>query len=141
MARTAGNGLVLTGDKQLDRLMKRLPLSIQRKHMRAALRKGAHIIAGEARANAPVLTGALQGSIKVRAGKARRRGDLRINVLTGEGFFKGDQFYGAFLEYGTSRMAPQPFMRPAFDTKHDEAQQAIAQHLRTAITSEARGTT
>lgn len=34
---------------------------------------------------------------------------------------KGDPYYWRFLEFGTSKMVPRPFMRPAFESKVSEA--------------------
>ena len=35
--------------------------------------------------------------------------------------WRGNAFYGRFIEFGTSKMAAKPFLRPAFDAKKDEA--------------------
>ena len=59
--------------------------------------------AEDARAVAPVLTGKLSGSIRVV-----RRKDGSVAVESSE-------FYSAFQEFGTSTMAPNPFIRPAVD--------------------------
>lgn len=39
------------------------------------------------------------------------------------------QFYGRFLEYGTSRMRAHPWLRPAAETKAQEAVNAITKEL------------
>lgn len=39
------------------------------------------------------------------------------------------QFYGKFLEVGTSRMRPHPWLRPAFEAKKGEAMRVIEQSL------------
>lgn len=44
-----------------------------------------------------------------------------------------DAFYGKFQEFGTSRHAPQPFMRPAADEKFQAAAQAVADRIRNAL--------
>lgn len=53
---------------------------------------------------APVRTGNLRRSIHTEIGD----GGLSAEVGT-------DVEYSAYVEYGTSRMAPQPYMRPAFE--------------------------
>jgi HK97 gp10 family phage protein len=52
-------------------------------------------------------TGALAQSIVVE-----RTGEMSAEVKAGEGL---DEDYATFLEFGTSRMAPRPFMTPAAD--------------------------
>lgn len=42
-------------------------------------------------------------------------------------------WYGVFPEFGTSRMAARPFMRPALDSQRDEAQRVFAEHMRRAL--------
>jgi HK97 gp10 family phage protein len=42
-------------------------------------------------------------------------------------------WYGSFQEFGTSRHAAQPFVRPAFDETVEEAAQAIADELRNEL--------
>ncbi|WP_345702308.1 HK97-gp10 family putative phage morphogenesis protein, partial [Morganella morganii] len=42
-------------------------------------------------------------------------------------------FYWRFLENGTSKMAPQPFIRPVFDGKADEAADLALSKLSQAI--------
>ncbi|MFG1963091.1 HK97-gp10 family putative phage morphogenesis protein [Nonomuraea sp. NPDC049028] len=62
---------------------------------------GLDTVAG-AQAIAPVDTGNLKSSIGAD--------------FDGPGFEAGPTAnYGGYVEYGTSRMSPQPYMRPAFD--------------------------
>ena len=44
-------------------------------------------------------------------------------------------FYGPFLEYGTVKMAAQPFMRPAMDTEFPEALSRFAAVCKRRVTS------
>jgi len=97
----AGGGVIVTGDKALDALLAGLPAKLQKKLSRQATRKAAKdIVLPEAKAIVPEDTGDLADSLVVRAIK-RSRGKIGHMVTTKEGFYKGDQFYGAFLEFGT----------------------------------------
>lgn len=72
--------------------------------------------------------GQLRDSLKLRAMK-RKKGRIGYIVQSGKGDFRGDTYYAAFIEYGTSKMAAKAFMRPAFDTKHNEAESIIRRAL------------
>lgn len=66
------------------------------------VRKTGFDVVAHAQAIVPVDTGALKSSIGVDFDE--------------HGFEAGPtQEYGHYVEYGTSRMSPQPYMRPAFD--------------------------
>jgi HK97 gp10 family phage protein len=127
--------------KKLDALGPKLAGKIGRR----ALREGAKIFQQQAKANAPVKDGLLKGSIRVRAGKRSRTG-ISYLVQTGEGFFKGETFYGAFVELGhkagsrklgddRAKVEARPFLRPAFDQKKAAAQRAVERRLKQGIES------
>ena len=40
-----------------------------------------------------------------------------------------DAFYGRFVEYGTAKSAPQPFLRPAYDQNKERAVEAIKDRI------------
>jgi HK97 gp10 family phage protein len=52
--------------------------------------------------------------------------------------YAGPALYGRFLEFGTSRMPPHSWLRPAFITKVDEIVGAIKQGLSDAIDKAAK---
>lgn len=139
----------------LDQLMKNikaLPKEVVGKNggpVRRALAKAANIIKDAAIARAPVRSGNLQEHIAIlrdrrpaAAGASERymvgiRGGSRTTYansaknrrkgLAGKTYEKqGPAFYGRFLELGTSKMRPQPFLRPAFN---ENAQEAIVTFL------------
>lgn len=97
----AGGGVIVTGDKELDRLLRGLPLAAQKKLSRQATRKSAkEIVLPEAKSRVPVDTGDLEESLVVKAMRRSRR-RFGHQVQTKDGFYAGDQFYGAFIEFGT----------------------------------------
>ncbi len=121
----------ITGDKQLEKVFDQFEVNLRKKIARKAIRKAAKPVRDTAIARAPVDTGLLKKSIKVRAMKRSRKNKhtVAVRVVTGEGFFKGEAFYGGFLEYGTTRMRARPFMRPA----HDENKNTVRQVFQTEI--------
>jgi len=124
--------MTITGAKELERKLLGMEPKLGRKVVRQALRKAAKPILARAKALVPVVSGALKKSLKIRALK-RKKHRYGVMVATSEGWFKGDEFYGAFVEFGTSKMPPHPFMRPAFDAEKKNAEQIIAAELRKGI--------
>ncbi|MGC0237280.1 HK97-gp10 family putative phage morphogenesis protein [Arthrobacter sp. SD76] len=85
------------------------------------IRKTALDIEATAKSIAPVDTGNLKGSIghsDLRT--VGRSGSLAVEIGP-------TASYGIYLEMGTSRMAPQPFMGPAADRHAPSFEQAMAQ--------------
>ncbi len=73
----------------------------------------AQMLLAEARRRAPVRTGKLRDSGRVVEDKKESRpGRAAYRVCF--------EFYGKFQEYGTSRHAAQPFLRPAADMLKDQ---------------------
>jgi HK97 gp10 family phage protein len=78
----------------------------------------AHVMVGLAQIYVPVDTGSLRDSIRVeRGGEGKAWREVRVraggyitNPKTGKRVN-----YSNFVEFGTSRMSAQPFMRPAWE--------------------------
>lgn len=93
-------------------------------------------------------SGALKESITIKRRKPKENGetytvgispikrfyaDTRHNVRkqrVGKGYYiLPPTYYAWFLEFGTERMQPHPFMRPAFDAKKTEAVETFTTEL------------
>ena len=122
----------IEGAKELENKLKGFEPKIGRKVIRQALRKAAKVILIAAKANVPVVTGDLKKSLKVRALKKKRH-RYGVMVAISAGWFKGKTFYGAFVEFGTSRMPAKPFMRPAYDSEKDKAGMVLRSELKKGI--------
>ena len=81
-----------------------------------AIRKAALDIEAHAKAKAPVDTGALRGSISTTVANTGLEAEIGPTV-----------HYGLYVELGTARMAPQPYMGPAADTVEPSLVEALAQ--------------
>ncbi len=99
---------------------------LEKKDAAASLRKGtraaAKVVLKAAKSNAPVLTGALKGMLKVRAKKRKRNqvGHL-VDLQIPEG---AKTFYPGFQEYGLNRtrhMAAKHYLKQAFESEKDSA--------------------
>ncbi len=62
----------------------------------------------------------------IKIGALKHVGPGHVQVRLG---VKASLWYGVFPEYGTSRMAAQPFMRPAYDLKRDECIDIFADEI------------
>lgn len=85
----------------------------------AVFRKTVHDIEADAKALAPVDTGALRGSIS-----STITGDGRFGRMAAEIGPTVD--YGVFQEFGTSTQPGTPFMGPAFDRRIPGYTEALA---------------
>lgn len=89
---------------------------MQAQVMRAGLKAGARVIARHARGFAPVRQnvpgkgGDLRDAIEVKAGPIRRdnKGKARVVCRVGPGFFKGDEYYAGFQEFGWRQGSRRP---------------------------------
>ncbi|MCS5452499.1 HK97-gp10 family putative phage morphogenesis protein [Enterobacter huaxiensis] len=109
-----------------------------RRVLNAATRAGASIITKEAKQRAPVKTGKLRKNIVTLSAKGQGAyssvSGVHIrgrNPRTGnsDNTMKADNpnnaFYWRFIEMGTSKKAAAPFIRPAFESKLPEAEEAV----------------
>ena len=133
-----GGGVAVSVDNA-DRLMQRLtmfPATVQKKIARSAARKAAKPLLAKAKQFAPVDTGTLRDSIKIRGLKRlkKNRGKVGVSVAVGKGWYLGKTFYAAFIEFGTNRMEAQPFLRPAAKAVRKEVRDVWRNEMHKALT-------
>lgn len=132
MAKKTG-GVIVTGHKELDKTIASLEAKVQKKVARSAMRKATKsIIMPAAKSKVPVASGALRKAIKVRAIK-RSRSRIGVEVVAGDGFFKGDQYYSGMVEFGTKKQRAQPFLRPAGYENEPRVRRLIEDDIRQAL--------
>lgn len=126
--------IAVEGDKVLENMLNRLETNLKKKALRKATRESARVVQAHAKALAPVDSGQLKKAIRVRSKRRSRKPTIGHQVWVGDKWFKGDQFYAAFVEFGTKerftkttgrartrteqsrprgKMKPRPFLRPA----------------------------
>lgn len=140
----------ITGGAALAEALRKLPVELEVKVMRASLRGGAREIQREAQSRAPVRTGKLRASIKVRSRKNTATGYLNYYVTAGDRK-KGGAYYASMVEGGTKAhdirprgaaslfiagvfrrlvrhpgAKERPFMAPAFAARAAQAIDTIA---------------
>lgn len=154
----------ILGGKELAKALAELPIKIERNIMRAALRAGASVVATEARRNVPVDSQELKRSIRTSSNS--KRGMVEANAVVGnrkakKGWYATFVEFGTaphmiragknkpmlsfrdrngvwhrVLEVNHTGAKAKPFMRPAFDTKSEEAIKAVADKIRERLTNE-----
>lgn len=133
---TVKNAGALTA--MLDRLEEVASESV----LRQAAVAGARVVHAEVKLRAPVDLGIYEGKQgRHPAGFLRNNiliayddevsvpGRLASYVVT----WSREAFYGRFLEFGTSKMAAQPFLRPAFEAKRKAAAQAVGEVIQAKV--------
>ena len=144
--RTRGAAVKLEGVAELKAALAELSDEVATKIGVAADRKAARLMAAEMAAIAPynpkgsirsrtskkgVVTrtdyGHLRDNIKVRRARATTDNKIVFNITTTHAF------WGYFLEFGTVKMTPKPFMRPAFDATREGAINVQIEELKSGI--------
>lgn len=146
------------GLRELQVALKQLPQNIGRNVLRGAVSAGATVVRNEAKQRARVYTGKVSaghpppGTLKrsiyqkqkrelssavqqtfivgIRKGKKYRNQGKKGNMSM-------DAFYASMVEFGTSKMAARPYLRPAFEAKKEQAVSAIKAYLEKRIPEEA----
>lgn len=155
MASNEWGSTKIDGLKELNEALKRLPENVAKNVLRGATNAGASVIRKEAQQRAPVYTGNVgtghppPGTLKKSIIQRQRR-DLsglvkqvfNIGVRAGvtrdkAGNKKLGAYYWWWVEFGTSKMAAKPFMRPAFEAQKLAAVEAIRKYLAERIPREA----
>lgn len=146
----------IEGLKELNEALKKLPENVAKNVLRGATNAGAAEIRKEAKLRAPVYTGTLiakdhppPGTLKkaIMQRQMRQLSSLvkqvvHVGVRSGKGVKDKagrslDAYYWRFVEFGTSKMAARPFLRPAFEAKKLAAVEAIRKYLAERIPREA----
>ena len=152
----------ITGADEALRKLRDLAPKLQKKALNAAMRKGMTIVkksavAGAKRFDDPATAQSIAKEIVVRsnAKRARRMGPgtflVQVGVRGGAKAYRdnrknraagrvgksyeggGNVYHWRFLEFGTSKMRAQPFMRPALEDNVDTVTNTVASELDKAI--------
>ena len=141
--------------------LRELPKAVQGKPLQVGMRKAGNVIRNEARQRVIRDTGFLASQIVVRRANAKNRrkagvgagGEyFTVGVRTGKKVRyantkrnrrkrrvgklyeqSGWAYYWRFLEFGTKKMAPKPFLTPAAEARGPEAAQVLIDETRKAL--------
>ena len=122
-----GTQMILTGDRQLDKKLRRLEFDVQKKLVKKATKEAVtEIVLPDVQSEVPRDFGTLADMLKVRATRGRRGKNQFGHAVT----TKRDGFYGTFVEFGTEdrfhasgrwvgAVSPKNWMRPALYNNAD----------------------
>lgn len=94
-----------------------------------AAEAGGKVVLKDAKKRCPVDSGKLRASLHLEKGKTKKP-EIKQEVKISPG---KTEYYGTFVELGTTRQAAQPFMRPAVDENKDIIAKAINQEVLRAL--------
>lgn len=143
----------VTGLRELNARLLALPAEIGNKPLKMALRKVGKVVQGSAKNKVRRKTGALadniivaqvrklpptevavQVTIRAKAKKYKDNARNRKSGKVGTAYADvGPLFYARFLEFGTSKMPPYPFLRPAFEENKSTLPEMLRTELSQAI--------
>jgi HK97 gp10 family phage protein len=118
-----------------------------KKNTRKAAQAGAQVYHDELKARVPVSAKPHKSGKKTYDPGTLRRAIYQAYVEEESGdsqatyrvsWNKSHAFYGKFLEYGTSKMAAKPFLRPTYDSARQRALSAVQAVMRSAVAEELR---
>lgn len=131
--------VIITGDKKVNRMLRRLSAKEGKAAVRKAARPALKPLLKEARANAPKgATGQLKKNVKIKA-LPRSRKHVGARVTSGPGKATNDgEFYGGFLDLGTKKIEANRWLREAADSKRKSVLAIYGKLLRKEIIARAR---
>ncbi len=145
----------VTGLKELQAFLDKLPAKMEANIMRSALRQGANVMLAEAKSNVPVKSGLLRDGLKVSV--SLRKGVVIAKVKatgkhapvahlveygTAAHFIKPKSakslFFAGLFSNGVDHpgATAKPFMRPALDRQSQAALVAVGEQIKTRLTKQ-----
>jgi HK97 gp10 family phage protein len=123
------------GLKECEEALKALPFATSKNVLRRALRKAAEPVATSAQQRVEKRTGRLGRSITVGTKLSRRQRKAAAETKTGVEVYvgAGPLPHAHMLEFGTSRQAPEPYLRPAVDAQGNRIIETFRDEVRTEV--------
>jgi HK97 gp10 family phage protein len=138
--RRAGySSMEIKGFKEIEQKLKDYPLKVKKRIIKPAIRSGITVIKDSIYSRAPIESGELKRTIRIRVFREETWGikavaivDPRIKRAVNRRNIKGGRTnsYAAFVEYGTRKQKPKKFAREGFETTKEQALNTIVNAFR-----------
>lgn len=92
--------VTITGLKELETALLELDSKVNKRISVASMKEALKPTLAEVKREVPTDTSQLEKSLKLRVMKSKDRRTKRVGITTGVKQFQGDEFYGAFVEFG-----------------------------------------
>lgn len=132
------SNVVVGGLEELKKAFNELPKEFHRTALRPAVSAAAGVVQRAAKIGVPKDTGRLAKSI-YRARDKTASNQVQEAAIVGVRFGRKyrkrgqDAWYFIFLEFGTKKMAAQPFLRPAFEATKSLQLKVIQEKLKIGL--------
>jgi HK97 gp10 family phage protein len=120
--------VTVTGLKEAEQALRELSAATGRNVLKRALLRAAEPVVAEEKRLAPVLSGRLRASLATGS-KAKRGSRPKVTAVV----IIPTVSHAHFAEFGTAYQAPQPFARPAIDSKFPDVVREFARAMREEV--------
>ncbi|HYG73468.1 MAG TPA: HK97-gp10 family putative phage morphogenesis protein [Planctomycetota bacterium] len=126
----------VVGIPELQAKLKALGINTQNRLVKAAAKKAMAPVLSRAKQLVPKRERNLEKSLKL--GVFGKKGKVGARVMTSAKDFPETNYYAGAVEFGTSKMRAQPYLRPALLSQSSKVLNTFGKELGAAIEKEAR---
>ena len=123
----------IKGLKEIIDKLNTLPPKLENKVVRSAVRKGTNKLRDSARDKVAVDTENLKKSIVTMGYRESGKIAFKVAVRRRKAKSAKSPYYAHFVEFGTSKMPAQPYMRPALDESEEEVLQTTVDDIKKGL--------
>ena len=131
----------MLGLDKLNKELKKIPEEFRTKSLASSTRAASVVFVKKAKINVVKDSGSLESAIRTQKKKSPSKwlSKYQVNINPRRkkkalALGKGSIYYGNMVENGTSKMAAQPFMRPAFASEKENSVRQFGKTLDKKIT-------
>ncbi|AXX89340.1 hypothetical protein CKA55_07495 [Arcobacter suis] len=125
----------IKGLKELSKALKAFPQNVQNNILNSAVRAGIVTIQKEAKKNVPKRKRKLEKAIVIKKRRPKNKNQIKYQLGIKQGG-EDDAYYGHIVEFGSSKMQAEPYMRPALESKADEVINEVRKKMSQRIDKE-----